>query len=405
MSSTTTEQSGAGASSAVELADRRFGEQLMADALYLRAFIAARGLYSKEVLDANKALMTSIEKAEASAGALTAETENSLLEAMGNVLRHLKCNTIEDLRRAESPSFRSALLLGRVVVFTAMFMCIIVALPLTLAFNQLTQLTTDITGALNKDALAKYMSNRTKFDQALDEYQHLTSLRNSQDGSTASEAGAPGGPDSLDVAVNGWAPGEVTSRIAALDEQLGLLQLELELQQAALEDLGSLSPILRPLFILMDSVKDYLDTRRVSTSADENDPNTSAATKTYYGNEMVALKQNLTPIRRNSEALAFLLNQGVLPLLYGMLGAAVFLSRRYMSTSSELWASNPLADALMRIGLGGMAGLIVGWFQTPDVSKLTTTPFALAFVAGFSIDIVFSLLERIVAAFDFRKAA
>ena len=51
-----------------------------------------------------------------------------------------------------------------------------------------------------------------------------------------------------------------------------------------------------------------------------------------------------------------------------------------------------------------MAGLIVGWFQTPDVSKLTTTPFALAFVAGFSIDIVFSLLERIVAAFDFRKA-
>jgi hypothetical protein len=113
----------------------------------------------------------------------------------------------------------------------------------------------------------------------------------------------------------------------------------------------------------------------------------------------------LTPIRRNSEALAFLLNQGVSPLLYGMLGAAVFLSRRYMSTSSELWASNPLADALMRIGLGGMAGLIVGWFQTPDVSKLTTTPFALAFVAGFSIDIVFSLLERIVAAFDFRKAA
>jgi hypothetical protein len=52
-----------------------------------------------------------------------------------------------------------------------------------------------------------------------------------------------------------------------------------------------------------------------------------------------------------------------------------------------------------------MAGLIAGWLHIPDVRNLTTPPFALAFVAGFSIDIVFSLLERMVAAFDFRKAA
>lgn len=373
MSGAAAEPGGDTAPSAVEQADRRFGEQLMADALYLRAFIAGRGLYSKEVLDANKALMTSIEKAEASSGALTADTENALLEAMGNVLRHLKCNTIEDLRRADSPRFRLALLAGRIVVFTAMFGCIILALPLTLAFNQVTALTSEINAALSKEALSKYLAAQSDFGRAYTEYQQLTEPANP----------AP--------------PEEVKTRIAGIEEKLNVLSAEIDLQRFGWPDAHSLSPILQPLLRLMET------TRNTATEDAERD--NQELIKKSFNEEVAELNTRLTPIRRNSEALAFLLNQGVLPLLYGMLGAAVFLSRRYMATSSELWASNPLADALMRIGLGGMAGLIVGWFQTPDVSKLTTTPFALAFVAGFSIDIVFSLLERIVAAFDFRKAA
>jgi hypothetical protein len=63
--------------------------------------------------------------------------------------------------------------------------------------------------------------------------------------------------------------------------------------------------------------------------------------------------------------------------------------------------------AFLRLGLGGIAGLAIGWFWVPtsakaiaEVSSLTTAPFALAFLAGFSIELLFSLLDRIIAAIN-----
>jgi hypothetical protein len=62
---------------------------------------------------------------------------------------------------------------------------------------------------------------------------------------------------------------------------------------------------------------------------------------------------------------------------------------------------------LLRVCLGGLAGLAIGWFWTPSSSKLindattySTAPFALAFLAGFSIDLLFSILDRILQAVE-----
>ena len=92
------------------------------------------------------------------------------------------------------------------------------------------------------------------------------------------------------------------------------------------------------------------------------------------------------------------LNGWTLPLLYGFLGAAVFLMRNILDTRTphiEVFSS------ILRIALGGIAGIVIGWFWVPGPSKnaelaaITSAPFALAFLVGFSIDILFSLLDRL----------
>jgi hypothetical protein len=101
---------------------------------------------------------------------------------------------------------------------------------------------------------------------------------------------------------------------------------------------------------------------------------------------------------RIMDPLTALVGGSLLPLLFGFLGAAVYLLRSgldvVIGTTSP---RNIVLTAILRIGLGGVAGLAIGWFQT-DAAKLTTAPFALAFLAGFSIELLFSLLDRIIAA-------
>jgi hypothetical protein len=92
------------------------------------------------------------------------------------------------------------------------------------------------------------------------------------------------------------------------------------------------------------------------------------------------------------------LNGWVLPLMYGFLGAAVFLIRGVLDTRT---ANIEIFSSILRVALGGIAGIVIGWFWVPSPSKtaelaaITSTPFALAFLAGFSVDILFSLLDRL----------
>lgn len=109
--------------------------------------------------------------------------------------------------------------------------------------------------------------------------------------------------------------------------------------------------------------------------------------------------------RRQAESAVALLGGSVLPVLYGLLGASVYLLRRYLGEANLEMDPNFGMRAYLRLGLGGIAGLAIGWFWTPssakaamDVATLTTAPFALAFLGGFSIELLFSILDRIIAA-------
>ncbi|SRR6266436_4398559 len=90
-----------------------------------------------------------------------------------------------------------------------------------------------------------------------------------------------------------------------------------------------------------------------------------------------------------------LLSVWILPFLSGLLGATVFLLR---DSLNPLTANFGLARVVVRLALGGVAGIIIGWFWVPSGTvgtQLTSIPMALAFLTGFSIDILFSALDRL----------
>ncbi len=105
--------------------------------------------------------------------------------------------------------------------------------------------------------------------------------------------------------------------------------------------------------------------------------------------------------KKSVEPFMNLLSGTILPLLYGLLGSCIFMIRYFANTPIGLINLGDTAVGIpLRLGLGAIAGLALGWFNiTEDVTKLTTTPIAVAFVAGFAIDILFDFLDRVVDAF------
>ena len=103
-----------------------------------------------------------------------------------------------------------------------------------------------------------------------------------------------------------------------------------------------------------------------------------------------------------------LLVSWMLPGLYGLLGACVFLMRDLLLVNKAHGDARivDLLSLLLRVALGGLAGIIVGWFwvptsPTPNSSaiEVSSISFGVAFLAGFSIDSLFALLDRLLKNF------
>ncbi|MCC6719528.1 MAG: hypothetical protein IT555_16730 [Acetobacteraceae bacterium] len=94
-----------------------------------------------------------------------------------------------------------------------------------------------------------------------------------------------------------------------------------------------------------------------------------------------------------------LLGAWVIPGLYGMLGAVVFHMRRILD---PLMPDPSVARLIYRICLGGLAGVVIAWFWTPaagpsgDAGAASFSTFSIAFLVGYSIDIFFQLLDKMV---------
>jgi hypothetical protein len=105
----------------------------------------------------------------------------------------------------------------------------------------------------------------------------------------------------------------------------------------------------------------------------------------------------------------------ILPLLYGLLGASAFVLRSITREIKEL-TYTPEANVRyrLRIQLGALAGLAVGWFLfVPAESAVAgsafsvraLSPMALSFLAGYSVELLFAAMDRLIAAFSTDSAS
>jgi hypothetical protein len=95
-----------------------------------------------------------------------------------------------------------------------------------------------------------------------------------------------------------------------------------------------------------------------------------------------------------------ILQSYILPLFYGILGAGTFVLRSLSKEiEEETFSDEKRTQHLLRVSLGALAGILVGWFSFLIPSETTTfvgsiSPLAIAFLVGYNIELFFSLMDR-----------
>jgi hypothetical protein len=110
---------------------------------------------------------------------------------------------------------------------------------------------------------------------------------------------------------------------------------------------------------------------------------------------------------RTAEIILTAILKYILPILYGALGASAYIVRSLATEiRDQTYSRASNVTYQLRFYLGAVAGLSIAWF-TSDVKSSETagilqslSPLALAFLAGYSVELLFSLLDRIVLAFS-----
>lgn len=97
----------------------------------------------------------------------------------------------------------------------------------------------------------------------------------------------------------------------------------------------------------------------------------------------------------------------LLPLLYGLLGACTYVLRMLSSEIRNLiYTGKSYIRYRARILLGTLSGLAITWFIQPDAAILKSlSSLALAFLAGYSVEILFAVMDKFVGAFSGKTPA
>jgi hypothetical protein len=91
-----------------------------------------------------------------------------------------------------------------------------------------------------------------------------------------------------------------------------------------------------------------------------------------------------------------------LPILYGVLGASVYVLRTLTDDIQTFTLEREMEIRLqLRVYLGALSGMVIAWFAAPEITPTgirSLSPFALAFLAGYSVEVLFSMLDKFIAA-------
>ncbi|MCF2859233.1 hypothetical protein L1286_17250 [Pseudoalteromonas sp. SMS1] len=100
-----------------------------------------------------------------------------------------------------------------------------------------------------------------------------------------------------------------------------------------------------------------------------------------------------------AESVLEVLQGYVLPLLYGLLGAFIFVLRDLLKEIKAItFTTDSEIRYRLRLTLGALGGMIIGWFLNPqELSGLASlSPMALAFLMGYNVDVLFAMMDQII---------
>jgi hypothetical protein len=92
----------------------------------------------------------------------------------------------------------------------------------------------------------------------------------------------------------------------------------------------------------------------------------------------------------------------ILPLLYALLGAVAYLLRAYEEEVKNR-TLNISGNISARLLIAGIGGLVVGQFNNVT-QGINVTPFAVAFLVGYAVDVFFAFLENVLLTFVKRSS-
>ena len=104
-------------------------------------------------------------------------------------------------------------------------------------------------------------------------------------------------------------------------------------------------------------------------------------------------------IQEKANLIVGVLGAYILPILFGAIGAVAYVIRTISDQiKTSTFASSSPVRHVMRAALGAMAGLVVGLFS--DLStKFSLSPLAIAFLAGYGVEAVFSMFDSVIDKF------
>ena len=119
---------------------------------------------------------------------------------------------------------------------------------------------------------------------------------------------------------------------------------------------------------------------------------------------MSATQAGVQPIQEKANLIVGVLGAYILPILFGTIGAIAYVIRSISDQiRTSTFATNSPIRHLMRTALGAMVGLVVGLFS--DLStKFSLSPLAVAFLAGYGVEAVFSMFDGIIEKFKQAKS-
>jgi hypothetical protein len=132
-----------------------------------------------------------------------------------------------------------------------------------------------------------------------------------------------------------------------------------------------------------------------------NSADTTQGIQIPLNEDKTIVSDNIAVIQQ-AKSLIIILNQYFLPLMYGLIGGFAFVLRSLANeTKKMIYTPTSNIEFGLRIHLGALAGLVIGFlwgdFQGKSFGLVESlSPLAVAFLAGYSVDFLFRLIDSAI---------